>query len=246
MWFPNSFRIPFRGNDIAITWTSILYYWMLHMNEINLPLKFLSQGPIWSSCDRPSSDHLHFSHGLHRTIPLFLFVVVIRFFFCPWLRLIVFLYKILNLPSLNQFLNLFLQTVTLISVMVMIFVEATILLWISSFWGLNGFNHFKVGSPFIYIIIFSTGISKGVKFNFFFDASRLLLLTLLSEELSLQSLFLLFKSVLSSFFHLPIHPFTVKASSRFIYFWALNNRSLIEVGGVFPKEKMKSGLFILA
>ena len=60
---------------------------------------------------------------------------VIRFFFCPWPRLIVFLDKLLKPPSLNQFLNLFLQIATLISVMAMIFVEAKIFLWNSSFWG---------------------------------------------------------------------------------------------------------------
>ena len=92
--------------------------------------------------------------------------------------------------------------------------------------------------------ILSTGTSKEVKFNFFFDGvSRPLLLVLMSEDLSLRSLFLLYNSTFSSFFHLPTNPFAVRASSPFIYFWALNSRSVIEVGGVFPNEKTRLVLF---
>lgn len=110
---------------------------------------------------------------------------------------------------------------------------------------LNGLGHFKAGSSFIRIRILSIGISKGVNF-FLDDASRLLLLALVSEELSLWSLFLLCKSIFSYFFRLVTNPFAINVSSPFIYFWALNSRSVIEVGGVFPQEKMKSGLFNLA
>ena len=45
------------------------------------------------------------------------------------------------------------------------------------------------------------------------------------------------------FFRLPINPFVVKASSPFIYFSALNSRSIIEVSGVLPKEKTRLGSF---
>lgn len=48
---------------------------------------------------------------------------------------------------------------------------------------------------------------------------------------------------MSFFFHLLAKPFAIKASSPFIYFWVLNNRSVIEVGDVFLREKMKSGEF---
>ena len=85
-----------------------------------------------------------------------------------------------------------------------------------------------------------------MKFNFFFDgASGLLLLALVSKELSLLSLFLLCDSTFSSFFHLPINPFVVSASFPFIYFCALNNKSISEVSGVFPKEKTRPRLFNL-
>ena len=109
---------------------------------------------------------------------------------------------------------------------------------------LKGLGHFSAGSSFFCIRIFSTGISKGVKFSFFFDdVSRALLLALASVRLSLRSLFLPWDSLLYSFFRLPVNPSTVSASSPFMYFCALNNKFVIEVGGVFPREKMRSRLF---
>ena len=48
---------------------------------------------------------------------------------------------------------------------------------------------------------------------------------------------------ISSILHLPSTPFAVNASSPFMYFWALNKRSVIVVGRVFPREKTRSGLF---
>ena len=92
--------------------------------------------------------------------------------------------------------------------------------------------------------ILSTGSSKGVKFNFFFnDVSKPLLLVLVSLSLSLRSFYLPLDLVFSSFFRLPLNPFTINASSPFMYFCALNNRFVIEVGGVFPREKTRSRLF---
>ena len=95
--------------------------------------------------------------------------------------------------------------------------------------------------------ILSIGIIKGVKFNFFFDdASKLLLLVLVSVRLSLRSFFLLWDSTPLSFFHLFVNPFTISVSSPFMYFCALNSKSVIDVEGVFPREKTRSGLISLA
>ena len=91
--------------------------------------------------------------------------------------------------------------------------------------------------------ILSIGIINGVKFSFFFDdASRLLSLALASVRLTLRSFFLLWDSAPSPFFHLPVNPFAVSTSSPFMYFCALNSRSIIKVGGFFPKEKTRLGL----
>ena len=95
--------------------------------------------------------------------------------------------------------------------------------------------------------ILFTGIIKGVKFSFFFDdASSLLLLVFASIRLSLRSFFLLWDSAPSSFFHFSVSPFAISASSPFMYFCALNSRSIIEVGGVFLREKTRSRLINLA
>ena len=104
-------------------------------------------------------------------------------------------------------------------------------------------GHFSAGLSFICMRILSMGISKGVKFNFFFDnASRPLLLILASVRLSLHSFYLLWDSTPSSSFRLLVSPFAVSMSSIFMYFCALNNKFVIEVRGVFPREKTRSGL----
>ena len=97
---------------------------------------------------------------------------------------------------------------------------------------LHGFSHFRPGLSLICIKILSVGITNWVKFNLFFGTFGLLLLALVSKEWSLRSFFLYF----------PVNPFAVRVSSPFMYFWALNRRSVMEVGGVFPSEKMRLGL----
>ena len=47
---------------------------------------------------------------------------------------------------------------------------------------LNGFSHFRPGSPLINVKILSKGIISGVKFIFFFGVFGLLLLDLVFEE----------------------------------------------------------------
>lgn len=133
---------------------------------------------------------------------------------------------------------------TFIGVMTVIFMVAANFFW-SLFLEdeLNDFGHFRPRSSLICIRILFASITKVVNFKFFFETSGLFLLDLESNEWSLRSFFLFYESLISSFFHLLAKPFVVKASSPFIYFWALNNRSFIEVGGVFPREKMKSGEF---
>ena len=91
--------------------------------------------------------------------------------------------------------------------------------------------------------ILSTGNIRGVKFRFFFDdVSTPLLLALASVILSLHSYFLLWDSMPSSFFRLPVNPFAVSASSPFMYFCALYKKYVIKVGGVFPREQTRSRL----
>ena len=90
--------------------------------------------------------------------------------------------------------------------------------------------------------ILFTDITDGVKFIFFFRALGLFLLDLAYEYESLRSFFFPWDLPVSSFFRFPISPLAVRASSQFIYFWALNSKSIMEVGGVFPNEKMRLGL----
>ena len=104
---------------------------MLYTDAINLPLVCLPQRLVQPSCDRPFDDYSYLSHCLFWTISFFCPVIIIGSFFSPWLRQIVFFNKLLKLSSLDQLLNLLLQITTLISVVTVIFVEATILLLVS-------------------------------------------------------------------------------------------------------------------
>ena len=75
---------------------------------------------------------------------------------------------------------------------------------------------------------------------------RIFVVILWLGEWSFFSFFLCWSSSISSIPRFPSTPFAVNASSLFMYFWALNRRSVIVVGGVFPREKMRLGLFSLA
>ena len=65
-------------------------------------------------------------------------------------------------------------------------------------------------------------------------------------ERSFFSFFLCWSLSISSIFRLPSIPFTVNASSPFMYFCTLNRRFVTVVGRVFFREKKRSRLFNLA
>ena len=91
-------------------------------------------------------------------------------------------------------------------------------------------------------------VNRGNKFLFWnicrsCMSLHIFIFILLMREQSFFSFFLCWSSLISSILHLPSIPFAINASSLFMYFWALNIRSVIIVGGVFPREKTRSGLF---
>ena len=241
----NRLHISLEEDNVIIPSAMMFCHWVINMEAIHLPLNRLPRGLVWSSNNWSPSDYPYLSHDGFKIVSIFLCLVINGFLVCPLTNLIVFLNKLLEPSPLDQLLYLFFQILALICVMSMVFMEVAVLLWISSLQGqAQWLRPFQDRSSLICMRILSTGIIKGVKFNFFFDdASWLLLLVLASVWLSWHSFFLLWDSAPSSFFRLPVNSFAVSLSSPFMCFWALNKRSVIDVGGLFPKEKTRSRLF---
>ena len=103
------------------------------MGTVYLPLDLLSQGLVQSSDVWSSSDCPYFSYDLFGIIPIFFLKVVGGLLICSLTSLIIFLHKLLKLSSLNQLLYLLFQISALIYIVIMIFMEMVVFLYISSF-----------------------------------------------------------------------------------------------------------------
>ena len=108
-------------------------YWVFNMDTIYLPLDCLSHGLVRSSDNWSSSNFPYFSSNLFRIILILFLMVVSGLLICSLMNLIIFLHKLLKLSSLDQLLYLLFQISTLVYIVTMIFMEMTVLLFISSF-----------------------------------------------------------------------------------------------------------------
>lgn len=93
--------IPFGENNVFISYSIMLGYWVPYVDTIELPLDYLSQGSIWPPSDWSSSDRPYFSYNLFRMVSLIFFLVVIRLLFHLGAGLIIFLDKVLEFPFLD-------------------------------------------------------------------------------------------------------------------------------------------------
>ena len=136
---------------------------------------------------------------------------------------------------------------TLISTMLVILVEPTVLALVSCLLSLLstrvliGFSHCREGSSLICIRTYSIGIIRGVKlvnFGFLSRSSFFFLVVCLTFHVSFFLSWLLL--VPSSLFLFPFISFASIASSVFIYFWAFRSNSATVFGGLLVIEKKKS------
>ena len=105
------------------------------MDVVHLPLNYLPRGLVWSSNNWSPSYRSYLSHDGFEIVLISLCLVVNGFLLCPLTNLIVFLNKLLEPSPLDQFLYLFFQISTLVCVMSMVDMEASVLFRISSLQG---------------------------------------------------------------------------------------------------------------
>ena len=108
-------------------------YCVFNMDIVYLPLDRLSQGLVRSSDDWSSSDSPYFSYDLFGIIPIFFLMVIGGLLICSLTILIIFLHKLLKLSSLDQLLYMLFQILALVYVVIMIFMETAVFLYISLF-----------------------------------------------------------------------------------------------------------------
>ena len=166
----NTLQISLGKDNVVIPSVTMFCHWVIDMEAVHLPLNYLPQVLVWSSNNWSPSDYPYLSHDGFKIVSIFLYLVISGFLVCLLTNLLVFLNKLLEPSPLDQLLYLFFQIPALVCVMSMVFMEATVVLQISSLRGqAQWLRPFKAGSSFICMRILSTSIIKGVKFNFFFD-----------------------------------------------------------------------------